>query len=288
MSQPVVFYSWQSDLPRQTTRDIIHDAAVEAVRRVAGTARLEDAPRFDQDTLGEAGSPQITETIFRKIRDSALFLADVTFVSKTEGREGQKAKKLPNPNVMLELGYAAAMIGWDRVILIMNKAYGSPESLPFDLRNRRFPLTFDLPPASSKPLPIGALVGGLEEAIQTHLAREYGRVEDTLSRLSSYSRQMIIRHANDLQFWENNQENVILSRLDLSISQMLDLGLIRCGSAASESGLAYTWTYLGRECIRRLGIALPSNAPTVLPMRASEILQTPFYDSILGNDGAVE
>ena len=73
------------------------------------------------------GYPSITETIFSKIEQSEVFVADVTFVGETDRRDGTKAKKLSNPNVLAELGYAAAKLGWDRVILVMNKHYGSPE-----------------------------------------------------------------------------------------------------------------------------------------------------------------
>jgi tRNA(Ser,Leu) C12 N-acetylase TAN1 len=38
---------------------------------------------------------------------------------------------------LLELGYAAKAIGWDRIICIINSDYGMHEELPFDLITRR-------------------------------------------------------------------------------------------------------------------------------------------------------
>ena len=38
---------------------------------------------------------------------------------------------------MLELGYAAAILAWERVILVFNEKYGRPDDLPFDLRQHR-------------------------------------------------------------------------------------------------------------------------------------------------------
>src|ERR687883_468231 len=35
------------------------------------------------------------------------------------------------------LGYAIRALSWDRVLLVMNAAYSSPEALPFDLRTKR-------------------------------------------------------------------------------------------------------------------------------------------------------
>ena len=37
----------------------------------------------------------------------------------------------PNPNVLLELGYAAASIGSNRVILVQNTAFGDISTLSF-------------------------------------------------------------------------------------------------------------------------------------------------------------
>lgn len=264
MSYPIIFYSWQSDLPRVNTRNVIHAAAVAAIERVAKEFRLEDAPRLDHDTLGESGAPAITETIFRKIKECALFLADVSFVGKTEARDGSKAKKLPNPNVLLELGFAAATIGWSRVLLVMNKHYGSPESLPFDLRSRRFPITFVSKPEQDTAASVAGLADQMEPAIRQFLASDYERVEDALSRLTYYSRQLLIRHGVGVGLKAKPSDNRIASSEDLSILQLLELGLIRCTHTETDEGLLYLWTYLGRQCCARLGaglIHLPPASP---------------------------
>lgn len=280
MTNPILFYSWQSDRPSTNTTDVIRSAADLALSRVARTVRLEDSPRIDSDTTGEPGTPPITETILRKITGSALFLADVTFVSSADAKGGEKPKKLPNPNVMLELGYAAATIGWDRIILVMNTRYGSEHSLPFDLRNRRFPIGFDMGPQTEKPPPVPELAAELEKAIRTHIASEYGRVDDATSRLSSYARQLLVKHAADLQFWESEPDNKILSRLDLAISQLLNAGIIRCVTAATSSGLAYEWTYLGRECCKRLAPTTLPPLPPLLPPPLEPIVDFSVYDSL--------
>jgi hypothetical protein len=43
----------------------------------------------------------------------------------------------PNPNVLIELGYDARDLGWDRIICAFNAAYGDLSDLLFDIRNRR-------------------------------------------------------------------------------------------------------------------------------------------------------
>ncbi len=93
----------------------------------------------DADTEGIAGTPPISQTILRKIEESDLFLADMTFVAETKS-----GKKVPNANVMGEYGYALRCKGLDRILLVMNVAFGPPEELPFDLRHLRHPARYSL------------------------------------------------------------------------------------------------------------------------------------------------
>lgn len=132
-----IFYSWQSDLPNSETRGLIQDSISSAVNMLKDTVEIE----ADRDTKGEYGSPDIVQTIFSKINECDIFIADVSIVNKyssiTDEGESSEVKYGPNPNVMLELGYAASVVGWENVICIMNIDYGSPNDLPFDLAHRR-------------------------------------------------------------------------------------------------------------------------------------------------------
>jgi len=80
-----------------------------------------------------AGSPDIAAAIFGKIDQSSVFVCDVSIVNPSAG----KSRPSPNPNVLIELGYAIARLGWENIILILNEEYGGIEQLPFDLRARR-------------------------------------------------------------------------------------------------------------------------------------------------------
>lgn len=132
MSDFKVFYSWQSDLPNTTNRRFIGDALEKACKAVANNPEIEKAPRIDQDTQGVPGSPAIPATIMEKIDECQAFVADVTL-----SFSGPNEKVAPNPNVIYELGYAVARLGWDRIILVMNLEHGAIDSLPFDLEKRR-------------------------------------------------------------------------------------------------------------------------------------------------------
>lgn len=146
MSEQTVFYAWQSDLDGKINHYFIRDAAKAALKSLSKEAAVDEAARLDHDTAGVPGSPDIAGTIFSKIDACAVFLADLTFVASSEPKgNGEPGRLVPNPNVLIELGYALKSVGDERVIMVMNTAFGRLEDLPFDLRNRRFPVTYDLP-----------------------------------------------------------------------------------------------------------------------------------------------
>ena len=135
----IVFYSWQSDLPNPINRGLIQDALEKAASAITFDEGVDIEPVIDRDTQGTPGSPDIASTIFAKITAADVFVADISITSRPE-----KGRPTPNPNVLIELGYAFKALGHERVILIFNQAFGKIEELPFDLRTRRL-MTYNLP-----------------------------------------------------------------------------------------------------------------------------------------------
>jgi hypothetical protein len=127
-----VFFSWQSDIRSAACRTLILQALEEAARTIASDQSIAVDPVVDRDTQNVPGAPDIGSTILAKIDAAAVFVADVTIVGQTNS-----GKPTPNPNVLVELGYALKTLGWPRILLVQNTAFGSPESLPFDLRQKR-------------------------------------------------------------------------------------------------------------------------------------------------------
>lgn len=125
-----IFYSWQSDLPGNKTRNFIRECIDEAIELAEESEAIE-AER-DEATKGTTGSPNIVTTLFSKIDNCDLFIADVSlcYTCDTKGE-----KKSPNPNVLLELGYAVKRLGWERVICLCNKDFGN--EYPFDIAHNR-------------------------------------------------------------------------------------------------------------------------------------------------------
>lgn len=165
-----IFWSWQSDTPSSIGRDLVKSALKEAIKLLAEELDLAEAerPELDHDTKDVPGLAPIADTIFEKIDKSAIFIADVTLVGSTPG-----GKKTPNPNVMIELGYAMKSLGPGCLVLVANSTGGfRPEDLPFDLRHRRGPITYELADSadgSTKAKVQRGLVKVLTDALRINL-----------------------------------------------------------------------------------------------------------------------
>lgn len=128
-----VFYSWQSDLPKETNLNGIRQAlrmSANTIENSIDNISIE----LDEATRNKAGSPNIPLTIFEKISKADIFICDLTTINSSDTEN----RKVSNPNVLIELGYAIAELGWERIILLFNKEFGAfPKDLPFDIDRHR-------------------------------------------------------------------------------------------------------------------------------------------------------
>jgi len=172
----VVFFSWQSEAFKNANRRAIEASLRAAASQVEHDYASSDlAVHIDKDTANRAGSPAIADTILQKIDGSHAFVGDITI---TNGEYAPADRLSPNANVLLELGYAAGVLGWDRVINVFNSACGhKPKALPFDLLHRRvtpYALTDDASKKAKNQADAAltkTLVAALTEIIEKNPAR---------------------------------------------------------------------------------------------------------------------
>lgn len=183
-----VFFSWQSDLSdekrfiRKTLQDICDDLDVE----------------YDEDTRGTGSAEFVTDILLRKIKNTNVFVADVTTVGTT-----LKSKKLSNPNVCFELGYAECHLGRQQIILTFNEAVSSFDDLPFDL-NKRNSVRFKLPAQPSEAVDYKKrLKKAIEKALEDfkpdtpspgESAQQLNKYEKTLLYWALHEGEAIIIH----------------------------------------------------------------------------------------------
>ncbi|HWP68372.1 MAG TPA: hypothetical protein VN437_03645, partial [Rectinemataceae bacterium] len=137
LTQATVFYSWESDLPGKSTRNLIEGCLNRAIEQLGREDDLDVDPSLDRDTKGATGSPVIFDTILEKIDNCTAFVADVSIINSGNVKQDNRARRTANPNVLIELGYAIKSCGWDRILPVCNEHFGKIEQLPFDIPERR-------------------------------------------------------------------------------------------------------------------------------------------------------
>jgi hypothetical protein len=156
-----VFYSWQSDLAKERTSQLIRRALRVAATAVE-TARPGCRVVLDEATRGLPGSPNVPDSIRAKINIADMIVCDVTTITpKTNERPA------PNPNVTFELGYAVATLGWSRVMILFNALLGNfPDDMPFDFdRHRASDFRASDPPTAGENKQLAGLLQTAMEAI---------------------------------------------------------------------------------------------------------------------------
>src|SRR5688572_23252025 len=136
MTEYLLFYSWQKDISSKTNRNFI-EACIKTAKKQIETElgikiRIDQAARGNSlvSKLNNSVAIHNAETIEEKIKSSDFFISDVTSIHKSN----KLNKRIPNPNVMYELGIASTTIQWSNIINIVNLAYGKIEDLPFDIK----------------------------------------------------------------------------------------------------------------------------------------------------------
>jgi hypothetical protein len=197
-----VFWSWQSDTPGNTGRFFVRDALRGAIEQLRAAPDIEEPERtearealhMDSDRQGVPGSPDLAALIMEKIAASTVVVADVTPVGTTPGvinGRGEKVaapKKIMNPNVAIELGYALRALTDRRLLTVCNSHYGERADLPFDLAHKAGPVFYRLPPdadrdaiAAAKRTLTGELVARLRVYLEAATTRSIPEFQATPS-----------------------------------------------------------------------------------------------------------
>ena len=163
-----IFYSWQSDLPNNKNRGLINNCIEKATKQLLHRCSRITAFELEMDSRNESGTPDLIKSIFDKINSCDIFIADISIINS-----GLQGRPTPNPNVILELGYAAKALGWSNIICIYNSEFAKVEDLPFDIRTR-IPLIYNSKNISeARSMLTRSLSTSIKNIINMHDREEY-------------------------------------------------------------------------------------------------------------------
>jgi hypothetical protein len=237
-----IFYSWQSDRPGSVCRNFIERALQSAIDRLRADVEIDASIRedleLDKDTKNVPGSPAIFDTILLKIEAARVVVSDLTFVGRRED-----GRPIPNPNVLIEYGYALKTPGSTRIFAVMNEAYGqaSNQSLPFNLAHVRFPIRYSLAESASedqKKKARKALTDAFELALRTifsskeYQAEEARRVPSALDVAAIHKREQEYSYRLSALGYGDGLEKV-----NQNVKTLFDLICAKCNEVEAEHNL---------------------------------------------------
>lgn len=250
-----IFFAWQLDIEANDNKSFIWDSISTACHNLGNGSNPELSPRPEKDTDGVSGTPNIIQTIFNKIDQCSIFVADVTFIGETN-----KGKLLPNPNVLLELGYAVKTIGWERTILVLNSAYGKADKLPFDMLQHRWPIEYKITAHTEvREKRWEGLTAALIESISSCQTYSLNRAIKMMEALDTDLFHMVALNEGN-EIIEIPMPAKTMGELLNSTSQMasfrrlIDLGAIK---VIDKPYVCYGWTSDGLEMIKEINKTHP-------------------------------
>lgn len=249
------FFAWQLDTSADYNRSFIWKSLQSVCNKLKSDTLPELSPRPERDTEGVSGTPNIVQTIFKKIDKCSIFVADVTFIAKSES-----GKYLPNPNVLFELGYAVKTIGWERTILIINEAHGKAKNLPFDLLQHRWPIKYRLTPDTKvRDKKQAELEDRLVEAIQGCEEFALNRANEMMMSLDTDTFQVVANNEFnqliEIPLPAKTMGQVMVSNIHVAaIRRLKDIGALHL---IKIPYVGYGWTSDGMQMIKAINIFHP-------------------------------
>ena len=155
-----IFFSWEMETDSQGFDNknfliVCISHALDELKKQHDFKNVEF--EFQEGLSGVGGTPRVAEMMMKRAKECDIFIGDMTIaqrlgeLTKQELAEKKSFMRYsPNANVLMEyaIAYNKDKDFWEQVVLIMNKINGDVhdklEYFPFDIREERFPITFEL------------------------------------------------------------------------------------------------------------------------------------------------
>ena len=176
----IVFFSWQSDIDTNKlhNKNFLCECINCAIKNIENKGQLKNIFfEFQESTSNIPGNPPISRILDNRIANCDIFIADLSITDSYSCLEmfirrwrKVKTKREPNNNVYGEYNKALANHSDEQIITIMNTINGVPQKdnslIPFDTRERRFPLNYYLKSDKDNENVKSKVVSILEKAIR--------------------------------------------------------------------------------------------------------------------------
>lgn len=151
-----VFFAYQTDIDEKYGKAFVQSAVESAIEKFKKNGIN---ITLDFGFRGTPGTPPLLDEMLKKSSQADMVIVDMSFTSskiwsdakrfRLFGREirilnNVKDKISPNPNVLLETGFAWAQKGTYRTLMVMNEAFGNASQLPVDLKGFRWGIRYNL------------------------------------------------------------------------------------------------------------------------------------------------
>ena len=178
-----IFFSWQVETNLQgfNNKAFLIECIESAIKQIENRGALKGIRlKLTEGLRNIPGNPEVSQLMFDQIDNCDIFIGDITVVQKIcsclesfRNKKGLYFRYSPNCNVYGEYNRALGLHKdfWRQTILLLNDTNKSPKEdssiIPFDTRDRRWPIVFSLKDNSTKNKAIAkeALMKVLPEAI---------------------------------------------------------------------------------------------------------------------------
>ncbi len=152
--EPTIFFCYQTEFSESSDvlRDALHTVVESLNRRSRLPLTIEESHRLTD------GPTRLSSTLMRKLRQSLVFVADVTPVLSVDTVPVQL---IPSPKVCVELGYALQCKRPEQILTVQMERAAMPGIFPFDVPSHSR-LQFQTDKQLRKTLP---------DALTSHLQR---------------------------------------------------------------------------------------------------------------------
>ena len=120
---------------------------------------------------------------------------------------------MPNSNVLIEYGWALKSRGHGCIVPVMNTAFGKPswETLPFNMRHLRWPLTYELKQEESQQRRsqvreelVKALCTDIRAILRDQSLTTPGETETFQETMPTYDKAVFFNEGESLAKWEGH------------------------------------------------------------------------------------